>query len=420
MSITSVFRRLLGLQDLGVRVVGVNLDQDALAVFVDVMPRRRRLQCPRCHRRWSVGTYDSRVRLWRHLDLGAWEVYLRYRVRRFGCPHCDTVVTEQVPWADPGSAFVRDFEDLVSFHAQHSNRTITSRVMRVAWQTVGKIVLRTVDRYGLPLARRRLYRIGVDEISYRKHHKYLTVVADHDRGQVVWAGEGKSGATFARFLDELGAEGCASIQLVSMDMSEAYISAVKRHLPNAVIVFDRFHVTKLANHAVDLVRRAQVRAWAGHPEARAVKGTRWLLLKSRPDLDLDEVLVLADLRRINRPLFRAYLLKESLRQLYEQPPADAKAYLKAWCQWASRSRLPAFVHLARTMRRHQDGILAAVEHGLSNGRLEGLNSKIRLLSHRAFGFHSADALIALVCLCCSGISIPLPHERLAEVRPYAI
>jgi transposase len=418
MRLATVFRRLLGLQ--AVRVTGVELRADAFAVFVDVQQRRQTLTCSRCRRRRRAGTYDSKLRLWRHLDLGAWEVYLRARQRRFHCPACDAIVTETVPWAEPGSAFSRVFEDVVSYFAQQTNQTVVSRVMHIAWPTVGNIIRRTVGRRGMPLATRRLVRIGIDEISYRRHHKYLTLVADHQTGHIVWGGDGRSGDTLGRFLDDLGAVAGQNIELVSMDMCGAYIAKIRERLPGATIVFDPFHVIKLANLAVDEVRRSQVRALKGQAEAGAVKKTRWVLLKRPENLRDDETEKLAILGRVNRPLYRAYLLKEALRGVYDQPPARAEQRLQAWLAWAARSRLPAFVKLGRTIRQYQDGVLAAIRHGLSNGRLEGLNNKIRLLSHRAYGFHSPDALLALVYLCCTGIELPLPSDQRPGWDPFML
>lgn len=418
MSIVSVFRRLLSLQ--GTRVIGVEFFTPAFMICVDVAPRRRHPTCSRCGRRSPAGTYDSDRRLWRHLDLGPFELYLRYRLRRFACRRCEAVVTEAIPWAEHGSVFTRDFEDVTSFYAQQSSQTVVSRVMKISWPTVGNIIRRTVARRFTPLRVRKLYRIGVDEISYRKRHKYLTIVADHDTGQVVYAGNGKSGEALDPFLDALGDDGRSTLKIVSMDMSQAYIAKVRERLPHCIIVFDPFHVVKLANDALDQVRRQQVRALKDKTEGQAVKQTRWILLKAPEDLDADETERLSVLAAANRPLYRAYLLKEALRAVFRQTPARARKRLDAWVSWACRSRLAPFVRLARTIRQHKPGILAAIEHGVSNGRLEGLNSKIRLISHRAFGFHSAEALIALVHLCCSGINIPLPADQRPGSDPYAI
>jgi transposase len=419
MRIATVFRRLLGLQ--AIRVTAFEFRTDAFMLFFDVEPRRRGPACGRCGCKHRGGVYDTRPpRLWRHLDLGPWEVYLRAQLRRFPCPRCQTVVTEAVPWAEHASTFTREFEDVASFFAQQASKTVVGRIMKIAWPTVGSIIRRTVARRGTPLSQRKLRRLGVDEISYRRHHKYLTLVADHQSGQVVWGGEGKSAKTLDGFFDALGEEACQGIELVSLDMSAAFIASIRQRLPHAIVVFDPFHVVKLANDAVDKVRRAQVRALAGKAQAAAVKNTRWIMLKAPENLRPEEELKLALLGRVNRPLYRAYLLKEALRDVYSaRTSAAARRRLSAWLAWASRSRLPPFVKLARTLRQHLEGLLAAIEHGLSNGRLEGLNSKVRLLSHRAFGFHSAEALLALVYLCCSGIHVPLPSDQRPNTEPYA-
>ena len=172
------------------------------------------------------------------------------------------------------------------------------------------------------------------------------------------------------------------------------------------------HVVRLAARATDQVRRDE---WNRHdrshtPHGRWIKGTRWSLLKAPERQTIGQLATLADVQRENRRLYRAFLLREELRLLYHlDDPALATQHLDAWLAWATRSRLKPFVRLARTLREHRAGILAAIRLGLSNGRPEGLNSKIRLISHRAFGFHSSDPLIALVYLCCAGIVIELPR-----------
>lgn len=416
MRVTTVFRRLLGIQK--VRVIDVVVYTSAKAIHVAVERASKRLTCSRCGYRSSGGSYDSHERLWRHLDLGAWEIYLRGQVRRFRCRRCELVVTERVPWADPGSVFTRDFENVVAYLAQQTNKSAIARLMGVAWPTVGNIIERTVKRHALPLHTRRLLRIGIDEVSYRKGHRYLTLVADHVAGHIVWGAEGRSGATLAGFFDAIGEEACRQLEVVTVDMCEAYLTVIRRKAPQAKVVIDPFHVVKLANAAVDEVRRSQVRALRGMAGATDLKKTRWILLRKPTDLLVGEYARLSVLAKVNRPLYRAYLLKESLRGIYDLEPAAAKKQLKAWLAWASRSKLKPFVKFARTVRRYQDGILAAIQYGISNARLEGLNSKVRLLSHRAFGFHSPEALLALIALCCSGIQVPLHIDDHPRIDPH--
>jgi transposase len=322
---------------------------------------------------------------------------------------CSAIRTETVAWARPGSLFTRAFEDTVAVLAQKLNHTEVAKLTGVSWVTVGSIAERIVLEKLDPMRFDGLRRIGVDEISYRRHHRYLTVVVDHDRGRVVWVGIGKSAETLGGFFKELGPERSALLELVSLDMSQAYVKAVDEAAPQAVLVFDHFHVARLANDAVDAIRRQAV-AKLDPADRPAVKGSRWALLKRPERLKAHEVVKLSWIKRANGPLYRGYLLKESFLNALRTPTSEEGEHeLRAWLSWASRSRLKPFVKLARTVRRHFDGILAIMDSQLTNARLEGMNNKIRLLSHRAYGFHSPAPLIATIYLCCAGITLPDPH-----------
>lgn len=238
----------------------------------------------------------------------------------------------------------------------------------------------------------------------------MTNVADHDSGGIVWSAPGRSGQTLAEFLVLLG-ERKDSIRAVSIDMSEPYAGTIRRALPEAEIAFDPFHVIALAGRAVDEVRRAHARSMGAYLDVGGtwIKHARWALLKGAEHLNPNQQLALARIQATNQPLYRAYLLKEQLRGLYQlQDPAHAPAHLDAWLTWAARSKLAPFVKLGRTLRRYRPGILAAIRLGLTNARLEGLHNKIRLLCHRSYGLHSPDALIALIHLCCAGLTITPP------------
>jgi transposase len=405
--VTTAFKRLLRLP--GASVVDVSFSAEGVVVIVRL--RRRRRVCAACGQTGRhLEIHDRRLKRWRHLDLGASRCIVECELRLLRCRDCG-VRMEPVPWARPGAAHTRDFEDVVAWLAQQMARTPICGLLRIGWDTVGRIVARVVaDR----LDERRLEGlvcIGVDEISYRRHHRYLTSVADHRSGAIVWCSPGRNSATLAAFFAELG-ERRRSIRAVSIDMSGEYQRAIRDAIPHAEICFDPFHVCRLGSRATDHVRRDE---WNAHERShtttgRWVKGTRWSLLKAPERQTVGQLATLWEVQNENRRLYRAFLLREELRLLYHLPdPRLAPAHLDAWLAWASRSRLKPFIRLARTLRAHRDGILAAIRLGLSNGRLEGLNSKIRLISHRSFGFHSADALIALVYLCCTGINITLPR-----------
>lgn len=378
----------------------------AEAVLVTVARRTQLHRCPRCEFSTRAG-YDSHRATWRHVALGKWRVLIRATVSRLVCP-VHGVLTEAVPWAAPGSQFTLDFEDMVAWLCREMNKTAVTRLMRIAWPTVGGIVERVVGRKLDQKRLDELYVIGLDEVSYRKGHKYLTVVADHRSGDPAWIAEGRSQKTLGKFFDELGPERSGKIEFVTMDMCAPYIAEVHARAPQAEIVFDPFHVVKLANEAVHDLRRTEARERKGSDEATVLKGSRWALLKAPESLTTSERLRLGDVAALNARVYRGYLLKEELRALYWCGPRAAPKHLDAWLAWASRSKLPPFVKLARTVRSHRAGILAAVDLGLSNGRLEGLNNKIGMLKHRAYGFHSAAALIAMIFLCCTKLSLGLP------------
>jgi transposase len=406
--VTTAFNNLLGLPGASVSDVAFSTE----AVIVTVRLRRRRRVCPGCGqtgRRLEI--HDRRVKRWRHLDLGASRLIIESELRRLRCRDCRTVRLEPVPWARPGAAHTRDFEDTVAWLAQQMAKTPIAGLLRIAWDTVGRIVQRVVADH---LDERRLdglVAIGVDEISYRRGQRYLTSVVDHHAGAIVWCAPGRNASTLQAFFDELG-DRRRSIRAVSIDMSGGYEKAIRANAPGAEVCFDPFHVVRLGQRAVDQVRRDE---WNAHershtPKGRWIKGTRWSLLKAPEKQSVPQLALLGEVSEANKALYRAFLLKEELRLLYQlDDPALAPAHLDAWLAWATRSRLTPFVRLARTIRRHRNGILAAIRLGLSNGRLEGLNSRIRLISHRSFGFHSAAPLIALVYLCCTRITIDLPR-----------
>lgn len=413
MRVTTAFKRLLRLPGIAVGAVAF----EPARVVVDVTLRRRRLECPHCG--WTTrARHNTQASLssWRALDLGVWQVLVRARLRRIDCRPCGVVVVESVPFARHGARFTRDVEDLVAWLATKMDKTAVTRLVRVNWRTVGAIIERVVADELDPHRLDDLYEVGIDEVSYRKQHNYLTIVANHRTGEVVWADEGKDTAAAERFFDALGEQRAHKLQAVSMDMGPAYPKVVGERAPQATICWDPFHVVALGTRELDVVRRAhwnQLRASADAATAKRFKGARWALLKRPEDLSDRQHDALLALKRAGGATWRAYQLKEALRGIFDPDlrHSDVSALLDRWCAWAQRCRIPGFVKLARTIRIHRDGILAAVRLGLTNARVEGLNNRVRLITRRAFGFHSAKAAAALVMLSCGPITLMLPHEK---------
>jgi len=404
--VTTAFNRMLTLPRAWVRDVAFGSE----GVIVTVALRPCAPVCSGCGTS-GLSIKEHRIKSWRHLDLGALRCEIECLLRRLYCPGCGDVY-EQVPWARAGSPYTRDFEDTVAFLAQQMAKTPITKLMRIGWRSVGKILTRVVQD---KLDRGRLdglVMIGVDEVSYASEHRFLTCVANHHSGGVVWAAPGRNAATLQAFFDELNDEQKASIQAVSIDMSAGYEKAIRAAVPDAAVAFDPFHVVQLGGKATDQVRRDEYNRHgrSGSQHGRWIKGARYSLLKDPANQTDRQLARLADVQRTNNRMYRAFLLLSELRHVYRVPAEEAGERLDRWLAWASRSKLKPFVKLARTIRQHKTGVLAAIELGINNGRLEALNSKIRLISHRAYGFHSPAALIAMVYLCCAGITIALPHQ----------
>ncbi len=411
MRVAAAFSRLMRLDGVWVRKVQFEPDRVVVAVAL----RRRRLVCPLCgfstpHRAHRQH-HDS---VWRHLDLGVWRLEIRARLRRLACP-VHGVLVEGVPFARHRSGFTRDFEQLVAWLATRTDKTAITRLVRVDWDTVGRIVAR-VSRDELdPDRLDGLFELGIDEVSWRKQHRYLTLVTDHRRGCVVWGTDGAGQAAADRFFAELGPARCGEVKAISMDMGPGYAKSAREHAPQATLCVDNFHVAALATKALDEVRRDywnQLRSLGDQQAAKRFKDARWALLKNPENLTDRQAVTHRELRRAGGAVWRAYLLKEAVRGIFAPGLTvdDVDILLDRLLSRCARSRLAPFVRLGRTIRKHRTGILAAIRLGLNNARHEALNNKVRLITRRAYGFHSAGAALALVHLCCGPITLRPPHE----------
>ena len=418
-----LWARLVGIEKAVVeRVV---FDEGEAVVVVWVRPARgQRHRCGVCRRRAPGYDQGDGRRRWRALDLGRVRVFVEADAPRVCCPRHGIVVAA-VPWARHGAGHTYAFDEQVAWLATQCSKTAVTQLMRVSWRTVGAIVARVwadVDSLVDRLA--GLRRIGIDEISWKKGHKYLTVVVCHDSGRLVWASSGRDRATLRAFFTALGPARSAQITHVSADGANWIADVVARHSPTALVCADAFHVVSWATDALDQVRR-QVWNLARHAvggskrhvqgpgritqravgEARMLKRCRWALWKNPDTLTEQQSAKLAWIAKTSPVLYRAYLLKEGLRAVFhiaKVSPDDAVVALDRWIGWARRSRISAFVALQRRITAHRTAILATISHGLSNGRIESMNTKIRLITRMAFGFHCADALIALALLSLGG------------------
>ncbi len=425
----SLWRELLGLEDAVIE--GVAFDAAARTVTVSARPRARwRGRCGACRR--PAAGYDAGRgrRRWRALDLGTIQAFVEAAAPRVRCSEHGVVVAH-VPWARHRARSTVAFEQQVAWLATQTSKAAVTELMRIAWRTVGAIIARVwaeVEASTDLLA--GLRRIGLDEVSYRRGRLFLSCVVDHDSGRVVWVGRGHSKATLQRFFDRLGPDRAAQISHVTADSAGYIADAVAANCPTAIQAADPFHVVKWANDALGEVRleiwretrriaRANARG-RGRPVADADQAypakerlklltrSRYALWKNPENLTDQQRAGLDWIAATDPRLFRAYQLKEGLRTIFKLSHHDASAALDRWITSARRCRIPQFVDLSRTIQAQRGPILIAIEHGLSNGRTEAVNHKIRLRTRMAFGFRDPDALIALIMLSLGGHRPVLP------------
>ena len=404
-----VWKMLLGLQR--VVIEEVQFEQDGELV-VSVRPRAgERDRCPHCRRRCAGYDQGEGRRRWRALDLGTSFCLLEAWAPRVRCKRHGVVVAA-VPWARHDARFTRSFEDQVAWLAVNTSQTAVSELMRIAWRSVGWICQRVmVEQSAKRDLLTGLQRLGFDEISVRKGQRYLTVVVDHDTGKLVWAHPGRDRKTTEKFLNLLGKDRCQLIKLVSCDDAEWITRPVAEHCPNAVICLDPFHIVKAATDALDKVRREvwnDARRQGQQQLARELKGARFALWKNPENLTERQALKLARIQQLNHRLYRAYLLCQQLRQIYRVGAEHALLLLEAWLKWARRSRLQPFVKVARRITEQRERVEAAITNKLSNAAVEQINTQIRLITRRGFGYHSPWAVIALAMLSLGGLCPPLP------------
>lgn len=405
MRVSTAFNRML-------RVPGAWVDRVEFTDAGVIVHLRRKQRAHRCPCGQQVrGRYDTSRRRWRSLDLGTTKLWLEADIARISCRTCGRVRTEEVPWARPGARHTRDFENLIGWLAQRLDKTSICRLLRCSWEAVQAIVTRVVADHLDESRLDGLFHLGIDEISYKRGHEYLTVIADHDTGTVVWIGQGRSHAVLNSFYEALGPDRCAQIKAISMDMVNVWRAPTKEHAPQAAMCFDPFHVIRWTNIALDDVYKAAGRLHGTGTGDRDWRRIRYALRAGVERLEPNHHELLRSLRRTRRQLWRAWELKEELRAFYQVvEPDEARPYLKAWITRARRSRIPQFRTLARRIANHFDGIAAAVEWNLSNSRLEGINAKIRLINRRGYGHPNVANLAAMIHLCLGGITIPLPTE----------
>jgi transposase len=366
--------------------------------------RGARFACPaRDCAHGGCPVHDTVDKTWRHLDFFQHRALLHARLPRVRCPE-HGVRQVSVPWARPGSGFTLLFEALVLRFAAAMPMAKVAAMTREhdtrIWRVVEHHVLAARDQVDCSGVR----RVGMDETSARKGQDYVSIFADLDGRRVVFATEGRSAETLARFAVDLVEHGGdpEKVTDTSSDMSTAFISGIAAHLPNARMTFDRYHLAAKLSEAIDTVRRQEV---ATRPE---LKHTRWLWLKNHANLSAKQQAELHQLMRPSTQLAtaRARRWREDFQAFYDQDPSYAPEYLRRWCYGAKRSRLQPIKDFVTLVEKHWDGIIAWHANHLSNGLLEGINSLVQAAKARARGYRSKTKMITIVYLIAAKLQLP--------------
>lgn len=332
--------------------------------------------------------HDRTVR--RIRDLPAFEDLVELEVERLrlACSRCGPRL-EQLDWLNPHARVTRRLADSVARLCAVTSVLHAARWHGIDWKTAKTIDFRTLERTVGPVDLDGVRRLAMDEFAIQKGHRYATVVVDVQRKRVLWVGRGRSRAEVRPFFDLLGPERCAQIEAVAMDMNTAYDLEVRRHCPNARVVYDLFHV--IAKYGREVVSRVRVDAANqlrhDKPARRVVKRAHWLLLRNPANLKDSEQVRLAEVLEANQTLMVAYVMKEQLKALWNAP--TAWAWRRAWNQWlrhAKESGIPALVHFARCLRPYWRGILSRVRWPMHTGLVEGINNRIKVIKRMAYGY----------------------------------
>jgi len=389
------------------KLVHIEFDEEdeAWHLFID-FERGARFACPLCGE--MCAAHDTEMKKWRHLDFWTWKTYMHARVPRTGCDACKKVTLVPVPWARTTSHFTLLFDAWAMRLMAEMPVNAAARELREHDTRMWRIFHHYVEKAMASLDFTRVKRIAIDETSSRRGHRYITLFVDADAKTVLFATEGKGMDTLGRFKELLASKGIDAKQIeeVCCDMSPAYIRGIEDYFPGAEITFDKFHVMKLVNEAVDDVRIAEQK------QTPELKHTKWL--KNESNLKAEQKETLTRLKDSNLQTGRAYQLKLAMQDFWSTPHILADVYLREWIGWATRSQLSPMVSLAKTIKQHEEGILRWFHSKMTNGLLEGINGLVQAAKRRARGYRNVENLIAMVYMTANKLRLPTLGARRAQ------
>ena len=401
-----LFTAALGLQPpWEVSKVDFNPAEGRLDLYVS-RQRGSKHPCPKCEIECKV--HDTQERTWRHLNFFQYRAYIHCDTPRIKC-QTHGVLQVETPWSRPGSGFTLLFE---AFMIELSKVMPVNSLAQMVGEhdtRIWRVINHYVEEARQKLDFSKAVSVGIDETSSKRGHNYVSVFVDLDESSVIYATEGKDAKTVEAFKDDLQKHNGEPEQVkdICCDMSPAYIKGAEENFPQAAITFDKFHVMKMVNEAVDQVRRQE------QLENKYLKNTRYVWLKNPGNLTVKQNDKLESLSKMNLKTARAYRIKLSLQEFWTiEDPDAAEAYLKRWYFWATHSRLEPIKEVAYTIKRHWDGIIRYITSRVNNGILEGINSLIQATKRKARGYRNTKNLITIIYLTCSKLKMDLPKAFL--------
>jgi transposase len=374
-----------------------------LDIMID-FPRGSSFTCPECQKA-GMKAHDTEIKHWRHLNFFQHEAYLTARVPRIKCSDCGIRLVD-VPWARSGSGFTLLFEAMIMTLVKSMPVKTIAEFVNEHDTRLWRVLHHYVDKGRAEADHASVRKVGMDETSSKRGHNYVSLFVDIDGPKILFATEGKDASTVKRFKQDLTDHNGIpeAIEEVCSDMSPAFISGVEKCFPNAHLTFDKFHIMKIINEAVDEVRRQEQK---DRPE---LFRTRYIWLKNFKNLKPSQAETLEELtvKKLNLKTSRAYHIKLNFQELFNQPAENAEAYLKKWYFWATHSRLEPIKKAAYTIKRHWDGVLQWFKSQINNGILEGINSLIQAAKARARGYRTNKNLIAMIYLIGGKLNFGLP------------
>lgn len=368
----------------------VEQDDESLLIVLNACPTADAL-CGSCRQPCAL-VHERRWRRIRDRDILDRRVWLKVPIRRLDCHHCDARVTEHICWLDRRSRVTHRVRVWVEALAQLIPIKHVSQLTGLHWHTIKAIDLRRLAHLHGQFAAGGVRRLVMDEFALHKGHRYATVVLDAQRMRVLWVGEGNSRAAIRPFFEALGAEGCARIEAVAMDMNTAMDLEVRAQCPSAEVVYDLFHVVaRFGREVVDRVRVDQANALRDDSKARQViKRSRWLLLRNRDNLEDDRAIKLDELLAANAPLSMVYLLKTELKEIWFAPSVrEGARRWKRWMRLALESEIAPVIKFAKRLRKYVRGIIASAIYPMHSSVLEGVNNRIKVIKRMAYGFRDS-------------------------------